>query len=163
MKFIVVVGCLLALGACDSVRTQIAGESQAASSSQRAFEYRIVSIDRNVMDLSYSRSRSVSFTGKIEFSETGQPTLGNAILYARLRTETAAGTDENELLVLIENGRGEYEGSFRYLSELPMTGEAPELRTDQVTVDIIGVIPIQSATLSRVASASAPAAEAAAP
>jgi len=146
MKAVFIGLSFLLLAGCDAVRQSLPAAAPSAAT-QREFEYRIVSIDRNVIDLSYARSRSVSFTGKIEFTELGEGERGNAILYAKLRTETEAGTDENDIVVLLQDGRGEYEGSLRYFPDMPLNQPAPELRSDQVSLTVIGVVPLEAASL----------------
>ena len=149
---------LLALGGCNAVPGATPAQQTAAPGAW-AYEYRIASIEREVVDLTYTRSRSISFRGKIEFTQTAG-TEQDVILYATLRTETQAGTDENDLVVLMRDGRGEYEGTLRYINDQPLNEAAPELRADQVTLTILGVVPLEQATLTNTtpstAAASAP-------
>lgn len=149
-NLIIVLFCTLLVTACSELPFfgSPADEAEEAPAAP-TLEYNIESIDRDVQRYTYISQKTVRYDGKISFRLTNGDPNDSYLLIGKIRIEDSTGTDERDIFVLVENGRGEYEGALRIHSELGLNADEPELSASQVGVTIVGVVPLDAGTLSR--------------
>jgi hypothetical protein len=149
-NFAVALCAAFSLAACDQVRA-VGAASPAAAAQAHSFEYRVASIDRDVQEYRTLGTKTVVINGTIEFMQSADAPVGNYMLIGKLRIQGAGETNERDLFVLIERGRGEYEGILYSNYDMPRADPTPEISPGQIGVTITGVVPLNEAELTRLA------------